>query len=99
MLGGVGQLSRCGGDRTALVRELIQEIVLSLKPGSKPALGKSKNGSLDTPGKSRQLRDDEESRTRGICLRDEQRMLRHLLSNNIKTPVADRGLTLEENGH
>jgi len=52
LLGVVEQLSRGGGDGAVLVRELAREIVPTLKPGLKPALGKSRNGSPDTPGKT-----------------------------------------------
>ncbi|KAG6853052.1 hypothetical protein C0991_007196 [Blastosporella zonata] len=48
----VERLSRGGGDGAVLVRELAREIVPTLKPGLKPAAGKSKPNGLDTPGRN-----------------------------------------------
>lgn len=55
LLGVVERLSRGGGDGAVLVRELAREIVPTLRPGLKPATGKSKPSGLggsDTPGKN-----------------------------------------------
>ncbi|KAG6902525.1 hypothetical protein C0995_015343 [Termitomyces sp. Mi166 len=52
LLGVVEQLSRGGGDGAVLVRELAREIVPTLKPGLKPAVGKTKTNGLDTPGRN-----------------------------------------------
>ncbi|KAF8073920.1 hypothetical protein FPV67DRAFT_1479798 [Lyophyllum atratum] len=52
LLGIVERLSRGGGDGAVLVRELAREIVPTLRPGLKPAVGKTKLNGIDTPGKN-----------------------------------------------
>ncbi|KAG5719270.1 Cytokinesis protein sepH [Termitomyces sp. T112] len=52
LLGVVEQLSRGGGDGAVLVRELAREIVPTLKPGLKPAVGKVKTHGPDTSGRN-----------------------------------------------
>jgi hypothetical protein len=51
LLGVVERLSRSGGDGAVLVRELAREIVPTLKPGLKPAVGKmrSSGDNSETP--------------------------------------------------